>query len=94
MKWVGEIYANKKAITAQRVPVRIWTDAVEDRSIKPLTNIANWQFIHHHVATMADVHLGMGATIFSVIAVLKVNPVWLQIINTLKIDTTCVTINE
>jgi tRNA-splicing ligase RtcB len=36
-----------------------------------LLNIAGLPFIHHHVAAMPDVHLGIGATIGSVIATHK-----------------------
>ena len=61
----------KKVIANQRVPVKIWTDDVDERSIEQLTNIASLPFIHHHVAAMPDVHLGIGATIGSVIATHK-----------------------
>ncbi len=50
------------------VPVRIWTTDVDDASRRQLTNLASLPFIHHHVAAMPDVHLGIGATIGSVIA--------------------------
>jgi len=55
----------------QRVPVKIWTDDVDEKSRQQLANIASLPFIHHHVAAMPDVHLGMGATIGSVIATHK-----------------------
>jgi tRNA-splicing ligase RtcB len=55
-------------LTQQRVPVKIWTDDVDERSKAQLTNLASLPFIHHHVAAMPDVHLGIGATIGSVIA--------------------------
>jgi len=58
-------------LTNQRVPVKIWTDDVDERSKKQLENIASLPFIHHHVAAMPDVHLGIGATIGSVIATHK-----------------------
>lgn len=61
----------KKVIAVQRVPVNIWTDDVDERSIEQLTNISSLPFIHHHVAAMPDVHLGIGATIGSVIATHK-----------------------
>ena len=35
---------------AQRVPVKIWTDKVDDQSRGQLSNIASLPFIHHHVA--------------------------------------------
>lgn len=58
-------------IDSQKVPVKIWTQEVDERSIQQLTNIAGLPFIHHHVAAMPDVHLGIGATIGSVIATRK-----------------------
>ncbi len=50
------------------VPVKIWTDDIDEGSKAQLANIASLPFIHHHVAAMPDVHLGIGATIGSVIA--------------------------
>jgi tRNA-splicing ligase RtcB len=61
----------QKLIEDQRVPVKVWTQDVDERSIQQLSNIASLPFIHHHVAAMPDVHLGMGATIGSVIATKK-----------------------
>ncbi|HRY15115.1 MAG TPA: RtcB family protein, partial [Candidatus Competibacteraceae bacterium] len=58
-------------LSAQRVPVKIWTADVDERSRQQLANIASLPFIHHHVAAMPDVHLGKGATIGSVIATHK-----------------------
>lgn len=61
----------KKVMTENHVPVKIWTDDVDDRSMEQLANIAKLPFIHHHIAAMPDVHLGLGATIGSVIATHK-----------------------
>jgi tRNA-splicing ligase RtcB len=61
----------QQVLTSQRVPVKIWTNDVDARSKEQLTNIASLPFIHHHVAAMPDVHLGIGATIGSVIATHK-----------------------
>ena len=61
----------KQTLTDQRVPVKIWTDDVDERSKQQLSNIASLPFIHHHVAAMPDVHVGKGATIGSVIATHK-----------------------
>lgn len=49
------------------VPVRIYTDIVEAQALAQLKNIARLPFIHSHVAAMPDVHLGIGATVGSVI---------------------------
>ncbi|MBF0417047.1 MAG: RtcB family protein [Magnetococcales bacterium] len=50
-----------------RVPVKIFTDEVDEPSRRQLSNVANLPFVFHHVAAMPDVHAGMGATIGSVI---------------------------
>ncbi len=57
----------KKVITKAKVPVKIWTDEVEPQAMRQLANIAQLPFIHGHVAAMPDVHLGIGATVGSVI---------------------------
>lgn len=61
----------QNVLNNQRVPVKIWTQDVDERSQEQLSNIASLPFIHHHVAAMPDVHLGIGATIGSVIATHK-----------------------
>ena len=61
----------QQVLTNQRVPVKIWTNDVDEASKAQLNNIASMPFIHHHVAVMPDVHLGIGATIGSVIATHK-----------------------
>ena len=61
----------QQVLLDQRVPVKIWTHDVDERSMEQLNNIAKMPFIHHHVAAMPDVHLGIGATIGSVIATHK-----------------------
>ncbi|MBK8525433.1 MAG: RtcB family protein [Betaproteobacteria bacterium] len=61
----------RQVITTERVPVKIWTDDIDERSKQQLANIASLPFIHRHVAAMPDVHLGIGATIGSVIATHK-----------------------
>ncbi|KIN89187.1 RtcB family protein [Thauera sp. SWB20] len=58
----------KTVLDGSAVPVRIWTDDIDEGSKAQLANIASLPFIHHHVAAMPDVHLGIGATIGSVIA--------------------------
>ena len=52
----------------QKVPVKIWTDDVDYKSLDQLSNIATLPFIFKHIAVMPDVHLGKGATVGSVIA--------------------------
>ena len=51
-----------------RVPVKIWTQDVDNRSLEQLHNLASLPLVFHHVAAMADVHAGIGATIGAVVA--------------------------
>ncbi len=57
-----------KILSEGRVPVKIWTDDVEEEAQQQLQNIAKLPFIYKHVAAMPDVHFGLGATVGSVIA--------------------------
>ncbi|MBF0341325.1 MAG: RtcB family protein [Magnetococcales bacterium] len=57
----------QESLNTTRVPVRIFTDDIDDLSRKQLVNVANLPFVFHHVAAMPDVHVGMGATIGAVI---------------------------
>jgi tRNA-splicing ligase RtcB len=50
-----------------RVPVKIYTDEIEPQARQQLVNISMLPIVHHHVAAMPDVHLGIGATVGSVI---------------------------
>ena len=61
----------QQVLLNQRVPVKIWTTDIDEPSSVQLANIASMPFIYHHVAVMPDVHLGIGATIGSVIATHK-----------------------
>jgi len=48
-------------------PVKVWTNDIDEATQQQLQNVAALPFIHHHVAAMPDVHLGLGATIGAVI---------------------------
>ncbi|MCA9653796.1 MAG: RtcB family protein [Myxococcales bacterium] len=51
------------------VPVKHWTRGVpvEDAALRQLSNVAKLPFVHRWVAAMPDVHVGVGATVGSVI---------------------------
>ena len=50
-------------------PVKIWTDEVEESALKQLKNLARLPFIAPNgVAAMPDVHMGIGASVGTVIA--------------------------
>lgn len=57
-------------INGKNVPVKLWSDVheVESSALNQLKNIASLPWAFHHVAVMADVHYGKGATVGSVIA--------------------------
>lgn len=55
------------------VPIKMWTRGVpvEDEAKKQLANVARLPIVFKHVAAMPDVHLGIGATVGSVIPTFK-----------------------
>jgi len=50
-------------------PVKAWVDGVEfdENARRQVANMAALPFVHSHVAVMPDVHVGIGATVGSVI---------------------------
>jgi tRNA-splicing ligase RtcB len=55
------------------VPIKMWTRGVpvEDEARRQLANAARLPVVFKHIAAMPDVHLGIGATVGSVIPTLK-----------------------
>ena len=49
------------------VPVKVYTGEMEPAARAQLVNISRLPIVHHHVAAMPDVHLGIVATVGSVI---------------------------
>lgn len=60
----------RATLTKARVPIKLWTDldTVESGALDQLTQTANLPFVFKHVAAMPDVHVGIGATVGSVVA--------------------------
>ncbi len=56
-----------KQINKAKVPIKIYTNDIAPQAIDQLVNIANLPIVHHHIAAMPDVHVGIGATVGSVI---------------------------
>ncbi len=54
-----------------RVPVKVYTSELEPGARAQLINVSQLPIVHHHVAAMPDVHLGIGATVGSVIPTLR-----------------------
>lgn len=57
----------KLVLDKGHVPVKIYTDEVDNGSLNQLSNMSKLPFIHSHIAAMPDVHHGIGATVGSVI---------------------------
>ncbi|HEX2198526.1 MAG TPA: RtcB family protein [Burkholderiales bacterium] len=61
----------RQEITEGRVPVKVYTRDIEAAARQQLINISRLPIVHHHVAAMPDVHLGIGATVGSVIPTVR-----------------------
>ena len=57
----------RQEINEGLVPVKVYTGEIEPAARAQLVNISKLPIVHHHVAAMPDVHLGIGATVGSVI---------------------------
>lgn len=57
----------KLMLNKGKVPVKVFTEDIDQASINQLNNMAQLPFIHSHIAAMPDVHHGIGATVGSVI---------------------------
>lgn len=57
-------------LSSENVPVKVWSalDKVDSKALAQLKNMAALPFVFKHVAVMPDVHVGIGATVGSVIA--------------------------
>ncbi len=61
----------RQEISEGRVPVKVYTAEIEPAARQQLVNISRLPIVHHHVAAMPDVHLGIGATVGSVIPTVR-----------------------
>jgi tRNA-splicing ligase RtcB len=57
----------REIIESGRVPVKVFTDDVDPRARAQLANVAQLPIVFGHIAAMPDVHVGIGATVGSVI---------------------------
>jgi tRNA-splicing ligase RtcB len=61
----------RQEISEGGVPVKVYTSEIEPQARQQLINISQLPIVHHHVAAMPDVHLGIGATVGSVIPTVR-----------------------
>src|SRR5262245_60141158 len=57
----------RQEINEGAVPLVVYTEEIEAAARQQLVNVSRLPIVHHHVAAMPDVHLGIGATVGSVI---------------------------
>ena len=61
----------KRILEEGRVPVKLYTEDIEPDALQQLVNVSKLPVVHGHVAAMPDMHLGIGATVGSVIPTRK-----------------------
>lgn len=57
-----------KTITSEKIPIQLWSDSLDEQTLAQAKNLANLPFAHHHIALMADSHVGYGMPIGGVTA--------------------------
>ena len=55
-------------IINEKLPIKIWTEDIEDGALEQAKNLANLPFAFKHIAIMSDTHQGFGMPIGGVLA--------------------------
>ncbi len=58
----------KRIITTEKIPLLLWLDQMEEEALAQAKNLANLPGAFHHIAIMADAHVGYGMPIGGVLA--------------------------
>jgi tRNA-splicing ligase RtcB len=58
----------QRVITTEKIPLMLWLDELEDEALAQALHLANLDCAFHHVALMADAHVGYGMPIGGVLA--------------------------
>mgnify|MGYP001339362563 CR=1 FL=1 len=58
----------KRVITTEKIPLMLWLDTLEEEALLQARHLANLPCAFHHVAIMADAHVGYGMPIGGVLA--------------------------
>ena len=58
----------KRIITTEKIPLMLWLDELDEEALVQARNLANLPCAFHHVAVMADAHVGYGMPIGGVLA--------------------------
>ncbi len=59
----------KKIISTEKKDILLWLEDIDQETLRQVKNLANFPFTFHHVAVMADAHVGYGMPIGGVLAV-------------------------
>jgi tRNA-splicing ligase RtcB (3'-phosphate/5'-hydroxy nucleic acid ligase) len=59
---------SKRVISTEKLPIKVWTDDLDDAALGQAKNLANLPFAFRHVAIMPDGHVGYGMPIGGVLA--------------------------
>lgn len=62
----------KRIISTEKIPIMLWLDEMEDEALAQARNLANLDCAFHHIAVMADAHVGYGMPIGGVLATVGV----------------------
>ncbi|MDD5551499.1 MAG: RtcB family protein [Candidatus Omnitrophica bacterium] len=55
-------------ISTEKIPIKIWTEEIEEGALEQAKHLANLPFAFRHIAIMSDVHQGFGMPIGGVLA--------------------------
>ncbi|MBM9536359.1 RtcB family protein [Desulfobulbus alkaliphilus] len=58
----------KQVITTEKIPIFLWLDELDQETLVQAKNLANLPCAFHHIALMADAHVGYGMPIGGVLA--------------------------
>lgn len=62
----------QRKITSEKIPVLLWADDLDEEALQQTLHLANLPWAFHHVAIMADAHVGYGMPIGGVLATIGV----------------------
>lgn len=57
-----------KIISTEKIPIKMWTDKIEDNALEQAKHLANLPFAFKHIAIMPDCHSGFGMPVGGVMA--------------------------
>ena len=58
----------KQVISTEKIPIKLWTDNIEEGALGQAKNLANLPFAYKWISIMPDVHQGYGMPIGGVMA--------------------------